>query len=71
MLRHEEHSEMLQHKEKMLPNAMAWKKNVAELHSKKENTARQQVTQPNATAQPALQLHAVTEGRMPPDNAQD
>jgi len=37
---HEERSKMLQHEGKTLPNATAWKKNVAELRSIKEDNAR-------------------------------
>ncbi len=49
---HEECSEMLWHKGKMLPNSMAWKKNVAKLRSIKEDAARWLATQPNAMARP-------------------
>ena len=45
--------------------------NLGSLCSKKENAARQQVTQPNAAARPASRLHAAAEGRMQPENAQD
>ena len=45
--------------------------NLGSLCSKKENAARQQVTQPNAAARPASRLHAAAERRMQPENAQD